>query len=348
MQISPQGVLRGLARNWWRILLLWLGLSLPLVYLIYSRVEPTYTAYSLLLAEPTQPDLFGGSGSGSGRGSQEIGRYIETQIQSILSDRVLGIAIADRSVVNLPFIRDSEAPLADLKQKLQITNKANTYFIQVSLESTNPQEAATIVNSVVAAYLESHRVYRLGSDGAYKERMQSWLDKLMDEKKAKEKQLFDLMDGGRVDPQALAVNSRNDSEPPQDPDDAAKALTTKDVSLEQYRRYCDKLVQVNLELVPYESLLQQRMAEFQNQANGDFEAEFPPAQIKLSDEQLQERIEAEFKRDPAVAQLLQDLQATEEELSHSGSVARKGYDPAIVAAKKRKSQLIARYSCALE
>ena len=39
---------RGLARNWWRILLLWLVVSSLLAYTVYRLVEPTYQAYSLL------------------------------------------------------------------------------------------------------------------------------------------------------------------------------------------------------------------------------------------------------------------------------------------------------------
>src|SRR6185437_10232543 len=56
--LNPQLILRGLNRHWWRILLLWLVVSTPLAYLIYTLVEPTYEAFSLLQVEPTQPSLF--------------------------------------------------------------------------------------------------------------------------------------------------------------------------------------------------------------------------------------------------------------------------------------------------
>ena len=59
--INSRQLLRGLVRNWWRILLLWLVVSSPLVYLIYRLVEPTYQAYSLLRIESNQPELFGPS-----------------------------------------------------------------------------------------------------------------------------------------------------------------------------------------------------------------------------------------------------------------------------------------------
>ena len=36
MSIDPRSLLRGLARNWWRILLIWLVVSAPLVFVIYK------------------------------------------------------------------------------------------------------------------------------------------------------------------------------------------------------------------------------------------------------------------------------------------------------------------------
>ena len=59
--IDSRHPLQRLARNWWRILLIWLVVSSPLVYLIYRLVEPTYQAESLLRIESNQPDLFGPS-----------------------------------------------------------------------------------------------------------------------------------------------------------------------------------------------------------------------------------------------------------------------------------------------
>ena len=50
-----RSIIRGLARQWWRILLVWLVVTTPLVYLIYLMVEPTYEATSLLRAEPDVP-----------------------------------------------------------------------------------------------------------------------------------------------------------------------------------------------------------------------------------------------------------------------------------------------------
>lgn len=336
-RISPQSILRGLIRNWWKILGLWILLATPLAYLVYTKVEPTYTAYSVLLAEPTQPYLYNDT-----RGNnQEISRYISTQIQTILSDRVLDAALADRSVVGTPFVKDSKSPRLDLKKNLKVVNTTNTYYIEVSLSSPRPEEAAALVNSVVSAYMESLRDYRSGSDRALRQRMEAWLNDQEAQKKEKEAELFQLVSGGTVDPQALTNQEPRAVENAENAEEAVKALTTKDVTIEQYRRYLDQLVQVNLELVPHESLLEQRTAALGDQADGsDWDPDSPPS---LSQEQIKARIEMEFRRIPAVAQVLQDIEATDEQLTHSAGVARKGSDPAVSAARKRRSQLEARH-----
>lgn len=58
IQITPQVLIRGLSRHWWRILLLWVVVSTPLAYLIYSLIQPTYEAFSVLQVQPTRDVLF--------------------------------------------------------------------------------------------------------------------------------------------------------------------------------------------------------------------------------------------------------------------------------------------------
>src|SRR5690348_2870214 len=55
-QVTPRVLLRGLGRHWWKIMLFWSVLSIPLIFLIWALVEPTYEASSLLRAEPTAVD----------------------------------------------------------------------------------------------------------------------------------------------------------------------------------------------------------------------------------------------------------------------------------------------------
>jgi polysaccharide biosynthesis transport protein len=338
VQISPQGILRGLARNWWRILLLWLGVATPLVLLIYTQVEPTYEAYSMIRAEPAQHGLF--TPDASMANAQSIERYIDTQQKFITSDRVLKAAMADNTVVNLPFIKNSKTPLKDLKEKLQVKNDGKTYFISVQFESTNAAEAAAIVNAVVSSYLRNYSDQKEGSDAKLTRSLQNYLLTLKADKDKKEADLLKLVDDGRFDPTPLTAG--NDRKEPtkgqggeQDPATSTKDLTT----IEQYRSFKARILEKEYEKRMLQYALQKRLAETQEQDDVDAEASG-----EFQKEQLETRIRDVFRRDPAVASLISEIVATEDEVEHTKNVARKGQDPARTAGEKRAAQLRSKYN----
>src|SRR6185312_15566541 len=108
-RIGRGSILRRLASHWWRILGLWLILATPVVYLIYTFVEPTFEAKSLLRAEPTTIDVYT-PGQRRATNQDEVRPYLETQVQLIKSDRVLDVAIAKTEIGSLPMIRSSKDP----------------------------------------------------------------------------------------------------------------------------------------------------------------------------------------------------------------------------------------------
>ena len=116
-QVTPRILIRGLSRHWWRIMLFWLVVSAPLAYLIYAMVEPTFEATSLLRAEPTQSDIYGPGTLQNSRG--DVKPYLLTQVQLITSDSVLDAALAKPGISNLPMIRSSKDPKADLRRAVE-------------------------------------------------------------------------------------------------------------------------------------------------------------------------------------------------------------------------------------
>ena len=70
----------------------------------------------------------------------------------------------------------------------------------------------------------------------------------------------------------------------------------------------------------------------QAQAAGD-------SPVLSNNEQLRDQIAQEFKRDPEVASLIDQIKATTEELDHTKGVVRRGADPALVAAQRRLTRL---------
>ena len=81
--------------------MLWLVVSTPLAYLIYSLVEPTYEAFSLLQVQPSQDGIFQ-VGALDGMDKVIAQPYLATQVQLISSDKVLDAASRDQHPRRLP------------------------------------------------------------------------------------------------------------------------------------------------------------------------------------------------------------------------------------------------------
>ena len=160
--INSRLLVRGLVRNWWRILLIWLIVSVPLVYLVYVMIEPSYEAAVPCAVEPTKPELFGPSVRGSD--STSFQPYLETQRTLILTERVLDEALSDKTVSRFPILNQTEStdPKVDLRKKLLVSILPGTYLIRVSYNSTNQNEAYAVVKAVVDAFMRQHREFNLG------------------------------------------------------------------------------------------------------------------------------------------------------------------------------------------
>ncbi|WP_165226149.1 hypothetical protein [Aquisphaera insulae] len=141
--------LRGLVR---RIVLPWLLLSAPLVYLAYRFIEPTYWAQSLVMLE------FGGANPfGPGGDAAEIApgppESLRTQLVSVLSDPVLDAAfIVDPGIAKFSLFKEARDPIGELRRRLDVGFVPNTQFLRIGLESASPEEAAQVVNAVASAY----------------------------------------------------------------------------------------------------------------------------------------------------------------------------------------------------
>ena len=196
-QITPRVLLRGLSRHWWRITLCWLVLSVPLAYLIYALVEPTFDAVSLLRAEPLQAPIFSQEVHGNAQ-MQEVRPYLQTQVSLIKSTAVLEVALASPAIKNLPMVVQSKDAVSELKRGLSVAIVGDTYLIQVALGSRDPGEAAAIVNAVVDAYLEQHGRHQQTVNRALKQNFETEQKKLEKQILAMREKLTDLVQRGNV------------------------------------------------------------------------------------------------------------------------------------------------------
>ena len=202
-RVVPRSFVRKLASHWWRILLLWLVVSTPVAYLIYSLVEPTYEAFSLLQVQPTQEQLL--TPSVHDAADRMIAQpYLQTQVQLISTNQVLDAALArpasttTPAIAKLPMIATSKDPKALLRQSMAVEILPNTFLIRVALASRDPEEAAWIVNAVVDSYLEQHGDYHKSANKALKKSLEDETKRLDETITYKKKELKDLFETGHV------------------------------------------------------------------------------------------------------------------------------------------------------
>lgn len=317
MQVDPVSILRGLLRNSWKILGLWLLASAPLTYLIYYQVKPKYTAISRLRMQLTQPELYPNSSSGE---ATERTVAIQTEIDEIRSPSVLQLAVANPEVSNRPFVKNSVSPATDLQERLMVTNTRNTSIVVVAFESEDPDEAAAIVNAVVAAYNSSYDEYKTGSDKVLKNNLDNYLKTMQASREAKQKALDLLIDQG-VDTKSLITRVASSDRPGEEP----AVATVQDLSLEQLKTLKNQLVEVQIELIAAKSRLESRAQDFQD---ADQVVETGADATALPKEEIDRRIAAEFRNDPLVADLYSRRQDVERRRDHVAQGARKGADPA--------------------
>jgi polysaccharide biosynthesis transport protein len=340
-QVTPRILIRGLSRHWWRIMLFWLVVSAPLIYLIYMMVEPTYEATSLLQADPMHVDIFNPGVLQSSRGDGKP--YLLTQVQLITSDSVLNAALAKPGISNLPMIRSSKDPKADLRELLNVVIVGDqTYLIRVGLPSQNPDEAAKIVNAVVESYMDQHTSYHKNTNRALKVNMETELGKLEKKIQDVESRLLELVDKGKV-----SVNKHLTSNVPGKEADAAAATAPEtSVTEAEYARAAGELFDMNIKLIDAETALDSAKASLDRSlevadAQGD-------ERKQMESEQLEARIREEFSRDPAVLPLIEQINETKETLENAKRMARQGSDPAVAAANRQARKLDAQWAALWE
>lgn len=336
--INSRLLFRGLARNWWRILLIWLVLAAPLTYLIYRYVEPTYQAYGLVKVESNQPDLFGPSSSRDGGSTQPT--YLQTEIETIKSNPVLDLALSGATppIANHPMIKNSTDPKTELLKKLDLQIIPNTHWIRVAIESTVPDEARDIVNAVIDAYsattagegegtTTNKMIVKRDLTKVIVRDFEEYRKRLENDIKASREKLLELAKRGSVEFQKPNLFAKTDE------NEQAPHPSFNSQSLEQYRTTKDHLMQTEFALMDLEARYAAKQAEVQQaQAAGD-------SPVLSNNEQLRDQIAQEFKRDPEVASLIDQIKATTEELDHTKGVVRRGADPARVAAQRRLTRL---------
>lgn len=135
-------------RKWWKLVVpLGLGLAVAMGAVLFVTHEPEYEASAWLRIKETTPFVVV-------RSQDYSQSFSETQIQLIRSPLVLGTVIAQPEIAGILGEGTEEAKMRWLVKQLDAQPVGSSELVKVSLETTNPERSARIVNAVVDAYLE--------------------------------------------------------------------------------------------------------------------------------------------------------------------------------------------------
>jgi polysaccharide biosynthesis transport protein len=331
-QVNPRTLLRGVTRHWWQILLIWLVLSVPAVYLIRQLVAPTYEAVSLLQVQPVSRGLYGQGGSDA-IDFRSATPYLQTQVALITTDRVLTTALASPEIKDLSFIRGSDDSRADLRKDLDVKIVKDAYMIRVALEIANGNEAAAIVNSVVSSYLAYNGDFKRGENHKLRAMLATQLEKIQNEIKIKRAELNSLRQKGTIGTSRPILNSKataNDGDPSLEP-------VFSSVTRGHMDKLANDMMSTDLELIKLES----ELAALESATRTD--EKDPVRDSKQHEEQMERRIREEFVSDPDIVALGEEIAIALEQRDHAKSVVRQPNDPARRAAAQKYEKLMADY-----
>ena len=327
-QVNPKTLLRGLTRHWWQILLIWIVVSLPAVYLIHQFVEPTFEASSILRVTPTSWKLYQSSQPDQVdfRGAAP---YLQTQIGLITSDRVFAPALASAEIVNLSTIKNSADPREFLREHMSVAIVKDAYLIRVALELPDGNQAAAIVNAVVKSYLRYNSEHERSGNSTLRTSLTEHHLEYQKQINEKREDLRDIYKKGTVSLQKThRVRSNKDGDESNEQDV---------VTEEQSDRLAQQMLDTKLEIIKVEADLKARedakhMSEEERREHGG-----------VSDKERKQQIQEEFQKDPDVVALCEEIALADEQRQHAKRTIRQGNDPARLRAEEKYKNLRVEY-----
>jgi capsular exopolysaccharide synthesis family protein len=142
---QPNLLLTAWRGRWLIALCVVLGLAIG--WATFQQAEPRYRSSAQILVEQGIAANLEGAFTQS-----RSGNFLNTQGQLILSTNVLSAAVEQPELRNLASIRAAANPVGLLRSALQVGINSSNDIITVAAELPDPNDAAQIVNGVVAAY----------------------------------------------------------------------------------------------------------------------------------------------------------------------------------------------------
>ncbi len=172
-------------RQKWRILG-FIAACLLATYLISSRLTPIYEATAKIDVDRRIPAGVVGQEASQGLTGDDADAFMATQGELIQSDGVLrpvaekfNLLQKEKQLAALPAERarkKTDAPV--YLNNLKISRPVNTYILDISYRSPDPQLAADVANAIAQSYLEHTFEIRIQSSNALSTFMEKQLDEL--------------------------------------------------------------------------------------------------------------------------------------------------------------------------
>ena len=151
-------------------------------WIVSARLTPIYESIATVDIDRQSPP--GVVGDDAARTVlNDADQFLATQIKLIESDSVLrpvddrfGLRKAERQSAAYASGRGQEAPVT--LKRLTVTRPPNTYLLQISYRSEDPQLAADAANAIAQSYLEHTYTIRLRSSASVSEFMERQLEEL--------------------------------------------------------------------------------------------------------------------------------------------------------------------------
>lgn len=144
-----------LKRRWLPIVTIFLSVSGMTVLAISSK-KPMYTAEGKLLVKTDQTSSLTGLGADTRKALAPLtaqGNPLKTQSEIILSKPILGKTII---ALNLKDSKGNFISEGAIKSQLEVTNIAGTDVLKISSRTSNPKEAAALINKLMSLYIENN------------------------------------------------------------------------------------------------------------------------------------------------------------------------------------------------
>jgi capsular exopolysaccharide synthesis family protein len=304
--LSLRVVWRAFRRHWWQAVFLWLAGSGGLMFLAYSKIQPTYDAFSQIRVDNSTMAIYKESQT-----PVDLSLLMESEASRITSPTVILAALTSHNELTaLPLLRGSPDTEADIRKALRVAVVPKTNRIQVEVSSTVPAEAADIVNAVVEAYLKiAHEAY----DESTTQQIKVLEDKL--------KEQVDLIVGQRKAVEGLQNQVRQ----------ADVAADRKNATtIETFHKISGQLTDVQIMRIQVKAELDQLRNE-----------KVLP-QRTMDEEAVRAEVTDLFYSNPQVAALQAQREKAESKLKDVGRVARSSGDPAVIRLHEQVKSLNAK------